>query len=300
MRAGAHDARGRERSASERARLWTDVEHPRRGKTRVPNSPIRLHGTAPGTVERVAPLLGQDTDRVLAELLGLKAEELAALHAAGVIEPVTSLSVPRDEGRPSISKGRRVTVKLGMFTMPFHHPSRDYATILQEDQEAILLADRLGFTEAYVGVATTGTAARALAPVDGAARHGGDADSSAGTASVAAGVTRALSGRPRPRKGDTGGARPREDQGGGGVQAPHRLRGAAAHRLGVDRRRRRREERGPVQLLHGDYRRPADDRVLLVGPRDRPAPRRRRRTRSGTSRPPGLWSTSWTTLSPSK
>ncbi|MBI2155344.1 MAG: LLM class flavin-dependent oxidoreductase [Candidatus Rokubacteria bacterium] len=38
-----------------------------------------------------------------------------------------------------------------MFTMPFHHPARDYATILEEDQEAILLADRLGFTEAFVG-----------------------------------------------------------------------------------------------------------------------------------------------------
>jgi alkanesulfonate monooxygenase SsuD/methylene tetrahydromethanopterin reductase-like flavin-dependent oxidoreductase (luciferase family) len=44
-----------------------------------------------------------------------------------------------------------VGVKLGMFTMPFHHPSRDYAAILDEDQEAIVLADRLGFTEAYVG-----------------------------------------------------------------------------------------------------------------------------------------------------
>jgi alkanesulfonate monooxygenase SsuD/methylene tetrahydromethanopterin reductase-like flavin-dependent oxidoreductase (luciferase family) len=44
-----------------------------------------------------------------------------------------------------------VTVKLGMFTMPFHHPSRDYATILEEDREAIVLADRLGFSEVFVG-----------------------------------------------------------------------------------------------------------------------------------------------------
>src|SRR5262244_836254 len=44
-----------------------------------------------------------------------------------------------------------MTVKLGLFTMPFHHPDRDYATILEEDQEAIVLADRLGFTEAFVG-----------------------------------------------------------------------------------------------------------------------------------------------------
>jgi CoA:oxalate CoA-transferase len=67
--------------------VWVDVDHPRRGKTRVPISPIRLHGSAPASVERPAPLLGQDTDRVLSELLGLSAEELAALHAAGVIEP---------------------------------------------------------------------------------------------------------------------------------------------------------------------------------------------------------------------
>ena len=56
----------------------------------MPNSPIRLHGSAPGLVERPAPLLGQDTDRVLAELLGLSASELTALHAAGVIEPAKS------------------------------------------------------------------------------------------------------------------------------------------------------------------------------------------------------------------
>ena len=68
--------------------FWADVDHPRRGKARVPNSPIRLHGSAPGTVARPAPLLGQDTDRVLSELLGLGADELARLHAAGVIEPV--------------------------------------------------------------------------------------------------------------------------------------------------------------------------------------------------------------------
>ncbi len=29
-----------------------------------------------------------------------------------------------------------MTVKLGTFTMPMHHPARDYATILEEDQEA--------------------------------------------------------------------------------------------------------------------------------------------------------------------
>src|SRR5262250_3989275 len=38
-----------------------------------------------------------------------------------------------------------------MFTMPFHHPDRDYRALLAEDQEAIVLADQLGFSEAFVG-----------------------------------------------------------------------------------------------------------------------------------------------------
>jgi len=67
--------------------VWKEIEHPRRGKTKVPISPIRLHGAEPAAV-RPAPLLGQDTDRVLGEILGLKKDELEALHAAGVIEPI--------------------------------------------------------------------------------------------------------------------------------------------------------------------------------------------------------------------
>lgn len=42
-------------------------------------------------------------------------------------------------------------MKLAYFTMPLHPPERDYAETLKEDREAIVLADRLGFTEAYVG-----------------------------------------------------------------------------------------------------------------------------------------------------
>jgi alkanesulfonate monooxygenase SsuD/methylene tetrahydromethanopterin reductase-like flavin-dependent oxidoreductase (luciferase family) len=42
-------------------------------------------------------------------------------------------------------------MKLGYFTMPLHPPARNYAETLAEDREAILLADKLGFTEAYVG-----------------------------------------------------------------------------------------------------------------------------------------------------
>lgn len=42
-------------------------------------------------------------------------------------------------------------MKLSYFTMPLHPPERDYAQTLKEDREAILLADRLGFAEAFVG-----------------------------------------------------------------------------------------------------------------------------------------------------
>jgi alkanesulfonate monooxygenase SsuD/methylene tetrahydromethanopterin reductase-like flavin-dependent oxidoreductase (luciferase family) len=44
-----------------------------------------------------------------------------------------------------------MAVKLGVFSMPFHHPDRDYVTILEEDRQAVILADRLGFSEFYVG-----------------------------------------------------------------------------------------------------------------------------------------------------
>ena len=40
---------------------------------------------------------------------------------------------------------------LGFFTMPLHPMSRRYPDTLREDREAIILADELGFTEAFVG-----------------------------------------------------------------------------------------------------------------------------------------------------
>jgi alkanesulfonate monooxygenase SsuD/methylene tetrahydromethanopterin reductase-like flavin-dependent oxidoreductase (luciferase family) len=49
-------------------------------------------------------------------------------------------------------------VKLGYFTMPLHPPQRNYVQTLKEDCEAVVLADRLGFSEAYVGEHVTDTA----------------------------------------------------------------------------------------------------------------------------------------------
>ena len=42
-------------------------------------------------------------------------------------------------------------MQLGLFSMPLHHPDRDYLTVLKEDQEAVILGDELGFSEAWIG-----------------------------------------------------------------------------------------------------------------------------------------------------
>ena len=42
-------------------------------------------------------------------------------------------------------------MRLGYFTMPVHPMGRDWSQTLQEDREAIILADKLGFYDAFVG-----------------------------------------------------------------------------------------------------------------------------------------------------
>lgn len=42
-------------------------------------------------------------------------------------------------------------MKLGMFTMPVHPQTRSYTETLKEDREATILADRLGYCEAFFG-----------------------------------------------------------------------------------------------------------------------------------------------------
>jgi formyl-CoA transferase/CoA:oxalate CoA-transferase len=62
------------------------MDHPRAGKVRMVGAPVRLSET-PGSVRTPAPMLGEHTDLVLRELLGLGADEIAALRAAGAIGP---------------------------------------------------------------------------------------------------------------------------------------------------------------------------------------------------------------------
>jgi formyl-CoA transferase len=64
--------------------LLLDVDHPRAGRGRYVGSPIGLDGAGRGS-RRPPPLLGQHTDEVLREWLGLAAAEVADLRRGGVV-----------------------------------------------------------------------------------------------------------------------------------------------------------------------------------------------------------------------
>jgi alkanesulfonate monooxygenase SsuD/methylene tetrahydromethanopterin reductase-like flavin-dependent oxidoreductase (luciferase family) len=49
-------------------------------------------------------------------------------------------------------------MKYSTFMMPLHPPGRDVTVTLQEDRQAVMLADRLGFAEAFVGEHVTDAA----------------------------------------------------------------------------------------------------------------------------------------------
>ena len=52
----------------------------------------------------------------------------------------------------------KTPLRLGFFIQPVHPPSRSYRDVLREDREAIILADRLGYAEAFVGEHLTDSA----------------------------------------------------------------------------------------------------------------------------------------------
>ena len=64
--------------------MIVETDHPVAGKIKMAGVPIKMSAT-PGAVERPAPLLGQHTEEILAEVLGLSAEEVAALRAKDVL-----------------------------------------------------------------------------------------------------------------------------------------------------------------------------------------------------------------------
>jgi len=61
-----------------------EMNHPRAGKVKMVGAPVRLSKT-PGSVRTPAPMLGEHTDEVLRDLLGLSKGEIADLRSAGVL-----------------------------------------------------------------------------------------------------------------------------------------------------------------------------------------------------------------------
>jgi len=63
-----------------------EMDHPRAGKVKMVGAPVRLSKT-PGSVRTPAPMLGEHTDEVLRDLLGLGKDEIADLRNAGALGP---------------------------------------------------------------------------------------------------------------------------------------------------------------------------------------------------------------------
>ncbi len=64
--------------------IFAEVEHPGVGRYLMPGSPLEF-SAVPRVPVRRAPLLGENTDEVLSEVLGLGSREIAALHDKGVV-----------------------------------------------------------------------------------------------------------------------------------------------------------------------------------------------------------------------
>jgi formyl-CoA transferase len=65
-----------------------EVDHPKRGKYLTVGNPIKL-SDSPADVQR-SPLLGEHTDEILSDVLGLSAEDADAYKAAGALGPPTA------------------------------------------------------------------------------------------------------------------------------------------------------------------------------------------------------------------
>lgn len=65
--------------------LFREVEQPEVGPLLVPGSPLGFPGLGERSDHRPAPVLGQDTDAVLADLLALPSAEIGRLHDAGIV-----------------------------------------------------------------------------------------------------------------------------------------------------------------------------------------------------------------------
>lgn len=82
--------------------ILVEVEHPSGFKLTLPGLPVRLSRT-PGGVRGSSPVLGEHTGAVLSSWLGLSAEEVAELRAAGVVAGPLPSPVPLVLRRQSVA-----------------------------------------------------------------------------------------------------------------------------------------------------------------------------------------------------
>jgi crotonobetainyl-CoA:carnitine CoA-transferase CaiB-like acyl-CoA transferase len=64
--------------------MIVEYDHPDVGRVRLPGNPIKMDGM--GIISNPAPRLGEHTDRVLGELLGLAPDAIEALRARGAVK----------------------------------------------------------------------------------------------------------------------------------------------------------------------------------------------------------------------
>lgn len=64
--------------------MIVEVEHPVAGETRIPGIPIKLSRT-PGEIHKASPVLGEDTEKLLKQYLGLTPEQFVELREKQVI-----------------------------------------------------------------------------------------------------------------------------------------------------------------------------------------------------------------------
>ena len=64
--------------------MMVEVEHPTLGALKLPGIPVKL-GTTPGSIRKAPPLVGEDTDAVYREVLGMDDDTITRLRADGAI-----------------------------------------------------------------------------------------------------------------------------------------------------------------------------------------------------------------------
>jgi 2-methylfumaryl-CoA isomerase len=64
--------------------MFAEVEHPGLGSYLMPGSPLGFSAVERVPVRR-APILGEHTEQILADVLGLSPTEIGRLHDAGIV-----------------------------------------------------------------------------------------------------------------------------------------------------------------------------------------------------------------------